>query len=318
MANCDKEKLVIAALEEAIADSSPSPDASPSEQARAQRVLATLRLALQHAREDLRQCENRHLWLEARIQVVRMADSDGRNETPLTAAQAQQWVDSANRVFAPARVRFAYDQAVNFETRRNTRLNEVWVDSGLQVDALAVEDATTIGKELQDRIVVIARRSRTISPTPQGGCGPGQGCSWWTGNHIIMPSFDPNWIDGFSHEFGHYLGLPHTFWDGWIDTTNDAQVIFDLLNKDPQALDNDVQFVSDTPPEIMIRDRDNTTDSVVTLRGVAIHLLRDNIMSYYQPLTANTKTITQGQAHRVRQILDTRRDAGLRINEFTP
>lgn len=318
MANCGREKLIVAALEEAVADAEPGADASASERASARRRQAALRMSLQRARADLKRCEDEHRWLEARFHVVRMENNDGSNGTALTAAQAQQWFDTANRVFARARVRFAFDQAAGFETRRNTRLNEVWVDSGLDVDRDAVDDAKAISNEFRESIVVIARTSRTITPAPAGGCGPGQGCSWWESNHIIMPSFDPNWLTGFSHELGHYLGLPHTFHLDKIDTTHDAEIIFDLLNRDQAVFDNDAEFVNDTPPEVIINDQDATTNTTVKLRDATFQLLRDNIMSYYRPLVANGKTVTQGQAQRVRQILVRRRGEGLSITEITP
>ncbi len=267
-------------------------------------LFSTVRRSLKN-RNTLYQDEVEMSERRVRLRVVRMANDDGSNQTAVTPANVTEWVREANLVFAPAELRILFDPTNDFETRRNTRLNELFEGSGEQRDLDAIRDAEVIGDSFRDRVVVICRTSRPIAPPPEGGCGSGCGFSGYPGKYVVMPAFDPNLVSLFAHEIGHYFGLPHTFLYV-IDTTRDAKIVFDLLGRNLLALEGDSSVVNDTPPEIYIGDQNAGTATSIVMGGQTVRFLRDNIMSYYRPLTTNAKSITQGQVSRVQTVLQQR------------
>ena len=315
MSVCQIEKDRVDFLLDLISSFEPSAEDSPSERARAQRQVAALKRELARAQTALADCLKRHTSYEVRLRVVRMANTDGSNQTAVTAANVEnEWVRVANLVFTPGRLRFLFDPTTDFETRNNTRLNQLVEGTGLQDDIDAITDANGIADLFPNQIVVICRTGRTILKPPDGGCGSGCGFSGYPGKYVMMPAFDPSLVPLFAHELGHYFGLPHTF-RYVIDTTPDARIVFDLLGQDLSKLEGDVSVVSDTPPEMIIRDQDPGANTSIVFGGKTINFLRDNIMSYYRPLTPNGKTITQGQVGRVQTVLQERRQLGLQVTE---
>ena len=180
-----------------------------------------------------------------RLRVIRMANDDGSNQTAVSPTNVVDWARVANAVVAPAQIQTVFDPAADFETRRNTRLNELYAGSGEQRDKDAIADADAIADSFPNRVVVICRTSRVITPPPDGGCGAGCGFSGHPGKFVLMPAFDANLVWLFAHELVHYFGLPHTF-RYVIDTTSDARIVFDLLGQDLLALEEDSSLVNCT------------------------------------------------------------------------
>ena len=242
------------------------------------------------------------LYRDVRIRAIRMANNDGSNPTAITPANIVTWVTTANKVFAPAGIRLLFDPASDFETRNDTRLNQLVGDSGLQPDVDAIATADAIANESPNRIVVICRTPRT------GVKGAGGGFAGYPERRVVMGAFDPNGTTLFAHELGHYFGLPHTF-RHVVETTAKAELLFATLGNDLAALDEDAGLVSDTPPEMIISDQNAGTNTSIVFAGKTIQFLRSNVMSYYRPLTPEAKTITPGQAQRMLAILEARREA---------
>jgi hypothetical protein len=248
------------------------------------------------------------IFQEVRLRVVRMANDDGSNQTAVTPANVGEWLRVANLVYSPAQLRILFDPASDFETIRNTRLNQLIGGTKLQVDIDAVKDADAIAEKTPERVTVICRTSRSSDGGPQGNF------AGYPEKRVVMGNFDPNALRDFAHELGHYLGLQHTFFWRVVQTVGEARVVFDLVGI--PAMDGDAGDVSDTPPELMIKDLENLTDPSIVFDGKTIPFLRDNIMSYYRPLTLDAKTITAGQVARIKSILQARSSAGLEVSEW--
>lgn len=249
--------------------------------------------------------------VEARVVLHRLSNTNGSDPVRLTPAQMTQWVDEANRVLEPAKLRLRFDPATDVFDVRNTRLNRINPGARARNDVYAVGDAELISRAQPDVLHVIARSSRP--PDGSGGdCGVGCGFSWWTLGQVFVPHFDPNFVGILAHEFGHHLGLPHTM-THVIDTLRDAQLLFRLANPRAAEFDGDAAFVTDTPPDMFIGSESPGTNTQIMLGGKTFQYLRSNIMSYYATLPMQQKTITISQAVRIREIMFRRSKRGVTL-----
>lgn len=151
---------------------------------------------------------------EVRLQAVRMANDDGSNEALVTPTNVLEQVMAANQILSPARISIKFDPMTDFETRRNTLLNQFNPTANSHVDnTLEIESALALGDEFLGKVVVIYRKSRVIAG---GVCGPGCGFSsdaeykGRKNNYIVMPEFNSSFLSILAHECGHYFGLSHT------------------------------------------------------------------------------------------------------------
>jgi hypothetical protein len=157
------------------------------------------------------------------ILAVILSNNDGTSKAPITLAEIDKWVDTANITYTGHGYQFTFDHndVVDVKT---TMLNRVpVVPAGWQPDPahglyFSEQDmydmfANSIAAGYPDKLVVFFRN--------EGGGG----WSWGPPQlrYISMPSYThtgiskPNpaiWNPNdtlLAHEAGHYLGLPHTF-----------------------------------------------------------------------------------------------------------
>lgn len=159
-----------------------------------------------------------------RLRVIALSDADGGHAPQVTPAQFADAVRRANRAFRGTGIRLAFDPASDFETRRDTDMNQ---------DRTIFAEGNQLAAATQGRILVLLRwGGDPANATGNGNAFPPPGAGPAPANvtdvdqrYVALPSLYPT--SGFSfltlgngsfmaHEFGHYLGLYHTFpgWDG--------------------------------------------------------------------------------------------------------
>jgi hypothetical protein len=236
------------------------------------------------------------------IQAVRVSDDDGSRPARVTAKQFKQWVDFANRCYAPAGIEFLFSQDEgDFATLKSTAINNM---AGKPGEEKPTALAHNVAMQLSDKIVVFCRYGP--GKTPIAGAFSSQ-----NHNFVMMPGFTdaiqcghPS-IDGLAHEIGHYLYLPHTFARHFADVRQMETYLKEKGNN-PTAFDGD--GLDDTAPDPYIGSIacDPSKTSLV-LNGITFALPRRNIMSYY----TERDSISPKQAARVRWALAMRMRHGM-------
>lgn len=236
------------------------------------------------------------------VVAYRVSDDDGTRACAITVDGVQQWVDEANRIYAAAGIRFAYDGVLR--DLRDTEVNNVtgedypaWPSVKARLDRLAANH----------RAIVLAHRAEL-----------GGGFSWWTYDFVAMSFFDSVHLNALSilaHELGHHLGLPHTH--ARTFPTLRAAEDFLLSGGNLADLDGDASIIDDTPPDPDIVElRENLSVDAVTLAGQGVALARRNIMSYWNH--GGMGQLSHGQIDRVRQLVLERRARYLDVTVITP
>lgn len=276
--------------------------------------------------------------LRIRVHAVRCADDNGGRAAAVTPANVVDWVAKANEVYARAGVQFEFDPGQDFVERRDTTLNRLMRKSDAddvlkqQWYAAAKEAATKYAKARPDRLVVFFRYGHL--PTKPVGNGfssheaPYVGMPGWTDDGAVVfrladgdtyaPKASSN-LKLFSHEVGHYLGIPHPFTGPELGKAKDAAGADALLAARYLAAgstirafdadgDNDVH---DTPPDIDTdwwrlhgrnpADPDAIVEFSVNGSKARFSPDRHNVMSYKN--CDDGYTITRDQARRVREHL---------------
>lgn len=238
-----------------------------------------------------------------RIQAIKVSDDDGKRAARITPAQVTQWVNFANRVFSVANVQFQFQPGRgDFVELKSTLLNNL---TGVEdIDWTAQKKTgNAIAAKYSGKLVVFFRHGR--GPGATGG-----GFSWWDYNFVAMPGFDdashcghPH-TDALAHEFGHFLGLPHTF-AGHYSTLAEAEEALQKAVNKAAVFDGD--GFRDTPPDPLIRSLECDRTASIMLKGTRFNLPRNNIMSYYD----ERNTLSPQQSSRVRWILLTRLKHGM-------
>jgi hypothetical protein len=265
------------------------------------------RIAATQARLDAKSEEAKECWYSIHVQAVRVSDScPGVHAAGITPDQVAQWIDRANEVYRPARIRFEFDPdpvAGDWMELNSTEVNALTSD--LPGDRVW-ERGKAIGNEIAAlyprKIVVLFRHGPDETPT-------GGGFSSTRYSFVALPGFEATTICGrnrnidlLAHELGHYFGLSHTFHQ--FKTKAEASAALRAAGNKPEAFDGD--RLAETPPEPYIEELQCGDGAVVVLNGIPIPLLRDNIMSYYD---SPTKTLTPQQVSIVRPWVE-RRFAG--------
>lgn len=246
------------------------------------------------------------------VAAIQARDSSGGGRPALiTTAEIQQWLVRVNDVFATTGIRFEYNNQLL--TVDDTDVNNVMGTDDLQW--IRVRDLLNQIASQQRAVLVVFRHGPGPSPT-------GRGFSWWDYDFIVMPGFSVTTVCGIqnlgllAHEFGHYFGLPHAF-GPIFQTEQDAADYYLSRFQDPSIFDGDRSLVGDTPSDPFIQALQcDTTRNSVTLAGAPFVLNRNNAMSYWYSLLA--QTFSYDQINRIRQVLTDRIRRGvLAATEFT-
>jgi len=236
------------------------------------------------------------------VVAYRVSDDDGTRACAITVDGVQQWVDEANRIYAAAGIRFAYDGVLR--DLRDTEVNNVtgeeypaWQSVKTKLNQLAANH----------RSIVLAHRAEL-----------GGGFSWWTYDFVAMSFFDSvnlNALSILAHELGHHLGLPHTH-ARTFQTVREAED-FLLSGGKLRDLDGDASIIDDTPPDPdTVEVRESLALDAVTLAGQAVPLARKNIMSYWNH--GGMGQFSHSQIDRVRQLVLDRRARYLDVTAISP
>ena len=236
------------------------------------------------------------------VVAYRVSDDDGSRACAITVDGVQQWVDEANRIYAAAGIRFAYDGVLR--DLRDTEVNNV---TGEEYPAWQSVKARLNRLAANHRSIVLAHRAEL-----------GGGFSWWTYDFVAMSFFDPvnlNALSILAHELGHHLGLPHTH-ARTFQTVREAED-FLLSGGNLRDLDGDASIVDDTPPDPdTVEVRESLALEAVTLAGQAVPLARKNIMSYWNH--GGMGQFSHSQIDRVRQLVLDRRARYLDVTAISP
>jgi hypothetical protein len=218
--------------------------------------------------------------LTVRVLAVQAMDDDGGRACKISVKEVQDLVAEANRIYEPARVRFAFrGDSADFVPLRNTRINSLMPGNGTadpdkQAPGIATpkernQAATQFAAQHPDCMVVFFR----YGDKQKGATGGGYSGS--RAKCVVMPGLRSTnmGLRGLAHEAGHYLGLSHTFAHSFR-SVEDAEKYLRDHNNNLAVFDGDK--LADTPPDPRIGGGKDS----IELNGIAVPLPRGNIMSY--------------------------------------
>ena len=241
-----------------------------------------------------------------RMHAIRVADTDGKRQAQVTPALVKKWVDQANQIFAASNVgiQLVFDPSTSgpdWETLNNTTINSL--SSGAGPWKEANERAT----KYPGKVVFFFR----FGPDPKDPTGNGFAFPPQSGietNFVAMPGFDTSgWNPAIlAHEFGHYVGLYHTF-PGWSDDVTDTTAKAADYTKKNGNLDGD--GLSDTPDDAGTAfygkqgwNQCDPAHASYTIAGRTITPNRTNFMSYFN---CGSYVVSPMQVSLMRQTLQT-------------
>lgn len=188
------------------------------------------------------------------VQIVQVANSAGQSRTIQSNTAIAQHVARANGVYGRYGLRLVYDSAVDKSNVNSDALFNLGSSSTFTCpdgsSGTPDECATRYAANWPDKVVVFSR--------------PGGAYTSGASNHIVIGQMgsnatpvctdvpDTQWL---AHEFGHYMGLTHTF-----------------------AFNND-DLLSDTRPDPVFDDCLAPHASTGTFNGTTVDT--NNVMSYY-------------------------------------
>ncbi|MGH7185087.1 MAG: M43 family zinc metalloprotease, partial [Pseudomonadota bacterium] len=268
-----------------------------------------------------------------RIHAIRTANDDGTEETAITPDQVRQWVQKTNAVLGAASAGITLE----FDARssgpdwgglvKNTTLNHM--GNG---DATGTAEANKVAAKYPGKLVFFIRYAAGSGATQNRGNGFASAST----DFVALPAFDRTSvmsnIDGsgkitateqsaqniwqMAHDFGHYLGLGHTFpgdSDGQTDTLAKAAQYIRDNGGAREALDGD--GIADTPAEAgasyfakqgwpLCSGHDSYTVTGTKTNGQVFSYTyspaRNNIMSYF---ACEPMGFTAGQVRAMRAVL---------------
>jgi hypothetical protein len=237
------------------------------------------------------------------VQAIQVEDDDGARPARVTPANVTEWIDFANRSFAPAGIEFVFhgDES-DYCVLKSTVINDM--TGGGEGWAATRAAANEAAARYPDRLVVYFRHGP--GPNATGG-----GFSWTDLNFVGMFGWEDGshcghrHTDAVAHEIGHYLGLPHTFAVEPFQNVGQAEAYFVEHGRDPNVFDGD--GFADTLPDPGCRPLECDRVEKITLDGVEFVLPRRNLMSYYD----ERDTLSPEQIARARWMLQLRMGHGM-------
>jgi hypothetical protein len=260
---------------------------------------------------------NTNWVVQVRLQAIRLADSmkvpDGRcvNAAVTDPGDVTDWVNYANRAFAPAFLHLVFDPAKDWATVCDTALNQKWPD---------LAKATKTANSYPGKIPVFFRARSDGNGYSWWDPDPKKANTWDRVDFVLLPGEihlrdttvcdHPN-LAQLAHDVGHYLGLGHTF-----PTKSNFKSAAEAKQwlKDGKNFDGD--GFSDTPedPGPPVVNGCGQFPSEVAFAGTTYKdLPRTNIMSYYAEAASTyasggplIQTVTPQQIARMYQMLEQR------------
>jgi hypothetical protein len=218
--------------------------------------------------------------LTVRVLAVQGMDDDGGRACRITVKEVNALVDEANRIYEPARVRFAFrGDSKDFVQLRNTRINSLMPGNQQADPEKQAAGAGTPNERHQAAAEFAARHPDCMvvffryGDKRKGATGGGYSGS--RAKYIVMPGLRSTnmGLRGLAHEAGHYLGLSHTFAHSF-HSVEDAEKYLREHHNDLSVFDGDK--LSDTPPDPRVGGGKDS----IELNGITVPLPRGNIMSY--------------------------------------
>jgi hypothetical protein len=217
------------------------------------------------------------------VQLVQVATSAGTNRMTATDAVIQKHVDRANGVYRRYGIELVYDPSTDKSNVNSDALYQ-----------LGSSDSYTCPDESTGTSGDCARRYAAAWPYKVViFTRPGNGFTSGDANHIAIGRLEDNAVCGdvsntqwLAHEFGHYMGLNHTFVGDFADNASaskflqdngDNAVVFDgdkLLDTNPDPFYGGLECIGP-----------HSSTATVALHGswgpVAFAVDTNNVLSYY-------------------------------------
>ena len=236
--------------------------------------------------------------LQVPIKAIFVQDDDGGRPCAINSTEVNLWKQRANLIWSGSGIEFTFDPGLgstDYITVNSTLLNDIGETSSPLWPA-QFSLASAYSAIWPDKLVMFFRHGPGASPT-------GGGFSWTSMNFIMMPGFTVTGVCGvqniglMAHEIGHYLGLPHTFAKEF-GSYAEAEAYFALVGAPPNSDVYEGDGRDQTEPDPFIDTTAYQCSSTsVTIYGYVFELPRDNVMSYYHPITE----VVESQFHTARQ-----------------
>jgi hypothetical protein len=232
-----------------------------------------------------------------RVHAIPLSDGEigsyGRACTA-TSSQMKTLVDAASTAYAPAGLRFEFDETVDWQPMQDTTLNSL--DNN---DPNYWKYPNQVAARYPGEIVVFLRWGSGSAPAGNAFAFPPD-----TGApvppSVTLPTLNVNFVafrnpsalmdpPTFVHELGHFLGLYHTF-PGWrddlINTPTTAGALIKAAGGMASGLDGDL--LSDTPAEagtqyyeINVNSYACSSINSYVISGITFTPDRQNVMGYF-------------------------------------
>jgi hypothetical protein len=218
--------------------------------------------------------------LTVKVLAVQAMDDDGGRPAAINPREVEELVAEANRIYQPAKVRFAFENTPEYFQRLHSTLINSLMPGDRQAKpenaapgVLTARERNRAASEFAarypERMVVFFRYGDKLKGATGGG---------YSGSHakfVVMPGLRSTnmGLRGLAHEAGHYLGLSHTFGRSF-SSVEEAEAYLREHHNDLSVFDGD--HLSDTPPDPRLG---SSKDSIM-LNEIEVTLPRGNIMSY--------------------------------------